>query len=416
MARSEARLQFGMWLKGLAGYSAHAKLMYAVLLTEDTINQCGVGRLSPPKWAREASLTMSETEKALAELQSGDPLAAPVTIDEDTYEVLVRSLIRNDKVAEQPFVLKAALESAGRVNSGLLRWVLAQELRKLPPKQPDGVSKRGTKIVYPDPHACADVLDPPGAVPPQDPSRTLLEPSEDPSETLFEPSSDPASEKPFSDPARREHGSGGGDGSGSSSCRVGSSVSSDADATDASEAASDKPKGRRTTSADEPDGFAKWYAAFPRHEARVKAASAYRSALRKRGVTQESLLAGARTYARLVQAEARERSKILLPPSWLNGERWNDEIPADGSAGPRRDVWAAPDSELTDEDVDEILGPDRPPEPPDEFEFWDRERRHTWNRENVRQWQASRRERAQHVRAERRARVTRLDDHRRSAG
>jgi hypothetical protein len=156
-----------MWRTGLDGYSAHAKLLYAVLLTEPTLNHCGVGAVRLSRWAKDASLTIAETEKALAELCDGNPIMAKVVVDDDTDEVFVRTLIRNDGVASQPYVLKGALREAVHAQSPLVRWVLAAELRKLPPRPPDGLATNGRKVVYPDPHATADVLAPDGSPPPE---------------------------------------------------------------------------------------------------------------------------------------------------------------------------------------------------------------------------------------------------------
>lgn len=181
MARSEARLQLGMWRAGLDGASAHAKLLYCVLLTEPTLNHAGVGAVRMSRWARDASLTQTETEKALTELIDGHW----VLIDDDTEEVFVRSLIRNDRVAEQPYVLKGAMREAVLTVSPRIRISLAAELRRLPPRQPDGTSKTGRKVIYPDPHATADVLDPPPAPKPtRKASETLFEGAEKGSESL----------------------------------------------------------------------------------------------------------------------------------------------------------------------------------------------------------------------------------------
>jgi hypothetical protein len=166
MARSEARLQFGMWRAGLSGLGPHAKLLYAVLLTEPTLNHCGIGAIRLSRWAKDASLTIAETEKALAELRDGNPLTAKIVVDDDTDEVFVRTLIRNDGVADQPYVLKGALREAVHAQSPLIRWVLAAELRKLPARQPDGLARNGRKVVYPDPHAAAEALSPEGSPPP----------------------------------------------------------------------------------------------------------------------------------------------------------------------------------------------------------------------------------------------------------
>lgn len=157
MARSEARLQIGMWRAGLEGANAFEKLVYAVLLTESTLNHAGVGAIRLTRWAKDASLTVEETEKALTGLCNGNW----VILDDDTEEVFVRTLLRHDKVAEQPYVLKGALKEALLTVSPRIRVALAAELRRLPPRQPDGVAKNGKAVIYPDPHATADVLDPP---------------------------------------------------------------------------------------------------------------------------------------------------------------------------------------------------------------------------------------------------------------
>lgn len=179
MARSEARLQFGIW-RGLDGLGADGKLLYAVLLTEPTINHAGVGAVRLALWARNASLTAEEAQKALASLVDSQH----VLVDEETEEVFVRTMIRNDGVWKQPYVLKGALQEALLTNSAAIRRALATELRKLPPRQPDGVSKAGKPIHYPDPHAAADLLDPQDSPPP------VRKPSTDPSETLSEGSQD----------------------------------------------------------------------------------------------------------------------------------------------------------------------------------------------------------------------------------
>lgn len=194
MARSEARLQFGCWRTGLTGLGPHEKLLYCVLLTEPTLNHCGVGAVRMTRWAKDASLSIRETEKALAVLCDGEW----VFVDDDTEELFVRSLIRNDGVVNQPYVLKGALREAVLTSSPRIRVALAAELRKLPPRPADGMSKAGKPVTYPDPHATADLLDPPGSPKPTRKAlETLSGTVEKGSETL--------------------HGGGGGDGGGTSS-------------------------------------------------------------------------------------------------------------------------------------------------------------------------------------------------------
>lgn len=186
MGRSEARLKRGIWA-GLRGVSPHAKLLYTVLLTEPTMNHAGVCARRMDLWAEQAELSAEETDEAFGELLAGRFVFA----DTVTREVLVRTMIRNDGVADQPYLFKGALKEALQTESPTLRNVLAGELRKLPPQRPDGVSKSGAKIVYPDPHGVADVLAPPTQKATRDPLETLSEgsrqaPETHPSQNPFE--------------------------------------------------------------------------------------------------------------------------------------------------------------------------------------------------------------------------------------
>lgn len=75
----------------------------------------------------------------------------------------------------------------------------------------------------------------------------------------------------------------------------------------------------------EPDGFAEFYAAYPRHVARADAAKAFR----KQGLTASDL------PSLLAAVEAQRGSRdwledggkyIPYPASWLNDRRWTDEV------------------------------------------------------------------------------------------
>lgn len=86
--------------------------------------------------------------------------------------------------------------------------------------------------------------------------------------------------------------------------------------------------------------FAEFYALFPRHVARAKALSAYRTA-RKRA-SAEAIMAG--LTAQLVGLNARPMDKRPHPATWLNQERWCDDaehaVPIALNGGGRRNVWA----------------------------------------------------------------------------
>lgn len=200
MARDHARILCRIWEDAeFRACSPEAQRLYFLLLSQPTLNHAGVIGLTLRRWARCCDKTeISDLEGALAELEAARFLA----IDEDTEEVLIRSFIRNDGVAQQPNVLKTALLEAAAVASARLRAVLAGELRRLPAKPEDT-----PKMRYPDPHAVADVIDP-GPVP--DPPKS--NPSANPSAM--------GSAKGSGNPSRTHAGRarGGGGGGGSSSC------------------------------------------------------------------------------------------------------------------------------------------------------------------------------------------------------
>lgn len=162
MARSHVRLQFGAWRKpGHSDVSKDARWLYVTILCDETLNQAGVVRVALEVWADDAGMTADETRAALDELEKRQFVVI------DRHELLIRTFVRNDGVSDQPNVLRNALEVAHHIRSPLLRTALADELRKLPPPLPDKLNeKTGRTFVYPDPHACADELDPDGAPPP----------------------------------------------------------------------------------------------------------------------------------------------------------------------------------------------------------------------------------------------------------
>ncbi len=90
------------------------------------------------------------------------------------------------------------------------------------------------------------------------------------------------------------------------------------------------PKVRKSPP-DEPEGFADFYAAYPRREARRAASQAYSAAL-KRGASVGDLAAGLQRY----QFQT-DRNYQPLPATWLNQDRWRDE-PAPQQASSSRAV------------------------------------------------------------------------------
>ncbi len=103
--------------------------LYIFLLTQADLSHAGAIALRLRRWAtRCAGLTEHELHDALQVLAD----ARFVVVDEDTEEVLVRTLMRNDGVWKQPNVMKAAVKDAREILSRRLRAALLEEVRRLP--------------------------------------------------------------------------------------------------------------------------------------------------------------------------------------------------------------------------------------------------------------------------------------------
>jgi hypothetical protein len=144
MPRSEARIFTSIWRDpAFLALSGGAQRLYMFLLSQEDLTYCGVIPLRPPRWASKAAgLTLPELECHLKELEgtaypkpNPDPESAGtpfVVADEDTGELLVRSLLRRDQAWKQPNLLKQAREAASQIESRRICGALLAELRRLP--------------------------------------------------------------------------------------------------------------------------------------------------------------------------------------------------------------------------------------------------------------------------------------------
>lgn len=88
-------------------------------------------------------------------------------------------------------------------------------------------------------------------------------------------------------------------------------------------------KPRRSPDQGEPSGFNEFYQAYPRRVGRRHAAKAYRSALTR--ASPDTILTGACRYA--AATIGKDREMVAHPATWLNGDRWLDEISPPASNG-----------------------------------------------------------------------------------
>jgi hypothetical protein len=310
MARTHARLMCAIWNDpDYTSMNMGPQWLYEHLMSQGAINRAGVLSLTVRRWARGAQdVTVQDVEHYLRQLVDG----GFVLTDEDTEEVLVRSFIRHDGIADQPNMLKAALNDARQIASPALRAALAAELRRLPAKRPDT-----TRMSYPDPHAVADDIDPgPEDPPPGKPSdKATGEPSVKASteggyELFTNAPANPSVEVCETHPGTLPETPGDWDRDG------------DRESSHLPDNSSSKKNTAPRTDAELMDGFDEFYTAFPRRKDRLKAEKAWRAA-RRRGVPAERLIQGSKRYA--VETARTEARYVLYPASWLNGGSYDNE-------------------------------------------------------------------------------------------
>lgn len=131
MARSFAAVYTRIWADPeWRDLGVDAQHLYLLLLSQDNLNLAGVIPYQLRRWSNCAAGWDTDTvAKAL------DQLAQQrfVLVDEDTEEVLIRTMIRNDGAYRAPGSLKAILTLAVGAQSSAIRSELAVELGKLDP-------------------------------------------------------------------------------------------------------------------------------------------------------------------------------------------------------------------------------------------------------------------------------------------
>ena len=84
------------------------------------------------------------------------------------------------------------------------------------------------------------------------------------------------------------------------------------------------PRRKAVLSPDELRQFERWYSVYPRRQGRGEGEIAFKKALTLTDI--ETLCATVLMYGQSVKGK--ERDKIAMPATWLNGKRWLDEYQA----------------------------------------------------------------------------------------
>jgi hypothetical protein len=131
MARSYAQLHQRIWADpNWRALDVDSQHLYLLLISQPQLNMAGVLPLQLRKWASCVDgWDIADVAAALDRLRAD----RFVIVDEDTEEVLVRSLIRNDGGYKTPGMLRAILKFAEGAQAPAIRTTLAVELGRIGP-------------------------------------------------------------------------------------------------------------------------------------------------------------------------------------------------------------------------------------------------------------------------------------------
>lgn len=130
MARTHGRIMAAIWNDGdFIAMRGSAQRMFMFLLSQPDLSHAGLLPMRVNRWAKKAEdlsggLVRSELDY-LAE-------RGYVVVDDETEEVLIRTMVRNDGVYKQPKVMIRLREDARQIESALLRATFRRELDRLP--------------------------------------------------------------------------------------------------------------------------------------------------------------------------------------------------------------------------------------------------------------------------------------------
>lgn len=129
MPRSQARILVSIWSDpDFLQLPPEPQRLYLFLLSQPNLNHAGLLPLTVKRWARAATaLSTTDVENSLDRLEQD----RFIVVDEDTEEVLVRTLVKNDGVWRQPKVMPAMAADAAEIMSAKLRWHLRKELETI---------------------------------------------------------------------------------------------------------------------------------------------------------------------------------------------------------------------------------------------------------------------------------------------
>lgn len=126
MARNHARIYAAIWKDPkFVALPSSAQRVYMLALSQPGVSFCGVVSYTGRRWASMAPDTdAAAIEEAVTVLEA----AEFVVVDRDTEELLIRSFVKHDGVADSPNLIKAMWKDFDGIFSPLIRDVLLWNL------------------------------------------------------------------------------------------------------------------------------------------------------------------------------------------------------------------------------------------------------------------------------------------------
>jgi len=277
MARNHGRVYAAIWLDPtFTALSIGPQRLYMFLLSQPNMSHLGVLPLTERRWLRAVDgYTQDAIEADLKTLVA----TRFVVVDEDTEELLVRTLFRNDNVYKQPNTLKAAISNVPAIASRTIRTTLRDEVGKVDLSDLEEGKRHGISgLLGALLAALRDGL--PDGLPDSLPDGFPL------------PIPEPIPEPPMHARARP-----------------------------LPLAPTKNTLGH--LAATDPAEFASWWQVYPRHVSRSEAEKAYVAA--RKDASAEDLLAGAVRYRDNRDRKEADAKFTAHASTWLHQKRWTDE-------------------------------------------------------------------------------------------
>ena len=277
MARNHGRVYAAIWLDPtFTALSVGPQRLYMFLLSQPNMSHLGVLPLTERRWLRAVDgYTHDSIEADIKALVA----TRFVVVDEDTEELLVRTLFRNDNVYKQPNTLKAAISSVPAIVSQGIRTTLRDEVARVDLADLEESKRHGIAGLLAALLAALQDGQPDGSP-----------------DAILEPFAKPIPE-PIPEP------------------------STHARARPLPLAPTKNTLGHLT--ATDREEFCRWWDVYPRHTAKETASRSYTAA--RRTVTAETLLAGALRYRDDRDRKQSDPKFTAHAATWLNQKRWTDE-------------------------------------------------------------------------------------------